>query len=236
MPIVPSGTKRLMEAQTFGNDYFIPDEINNLRPLQTNQQPLTEENQPINNQLPQSIEQHPQQDIGELADLNVQNKEQSTNITEYIFNKLEGFGYPPRRLEEFESEFVKQKFYPGENKEVTIVVPDRYYGTRKNLSEEDVNALISEISEKFGLSFTEGEREDKKITLNFMSQQEAKKIENAENAEVVVGDELDEVYGSPSKEKDKTKTKKTKAYSALELIKMGREDWIDEIMKRSLNV
>jgi hypothetical protein len=169
-------------------------------------------------------------DLSQPADIDQSEKESTTDITEYIFEKLQNFGYPPRRLEEFETEFVKQKFYPGENKEVTIVIPDRYYGMRKSLSDKDIKTIISEMSEKFGLSFTEGEREDKKITLNFISQQEAEKIKSDSEEDSFVGDELDEIYGSPSK--DKSKSKKVKAFTALELVKMGRDNWIHDFLNK----
>ena len=216
-----------MQAQSFGDTINPQNDLGNLRLDQS----LSGDKQQV--ALPQEITTEPAKDIGSLTE-QVGNTEKTSDISEYIFEKLQSFGYPPRRLEEFESEFVKQKFYPGENKEVTVVIPDRYYGMKKGLSEEDVNTIIKEISEKFGLSFLEGDREDKRITLEFMSQQQAQQLAKDEEANTVVGDELDEVYGAPSKEKPKSrKTKETKAYSAWELIKMGRDAWIESFIKRS---
>lgn len=228
MPIVPSGTRRIMQAQSFG-DTINPQ--NDLGKLDLGQP--TAGDQQITPQNTEQISMEPAKDVEDLK-LDINKNEKSSDISSYIFEKLQSFGYPPRRLEEFESEFVKEKFYPGENKEVTIVIPDRYYGMKKGLSEEDVKVIIKEISEKFGLSFLEGDREDKKITLEFMSQQQAQQLAQDEEANTVVGDELDEVYGTPSNEKEKKgKSKKTKAYTAFELIKMGRDSWIEELMKRS---
>lgn len=225
MPIVPSGTRKVMQAQSFGDTINPQNDLGNLRL----DQPL-EGSEQVN--IPQDIDAEPSKDINSLTE-QVGNTDKASDISEYIFEKLQSFGYPPRRLEEFESEFVKQKFYPGENREVTVVIPDRYYGMKKGLSEEDVNSIIKDISDKFGLSFLEGNREDKKITLEFMSAQQAKQLAADENEEAVAGDDLDEVYGSPSKEKSKSKkSKETKAYSIFELIKMGRESWIEALLKR----
>jgi len=227
MSIVPSGTRRIMQAQSFG-DTMNPQ--NGLGKLDLGQ--LTSGGQEFVPQNTEQISIEPSKDVENLT-LDIDKNKKPSDISEYIFEKLQSFGYPPRRLEEFESEFVKQKFYPGENREVTVIIPDRYYGMKKGLSEEDVNSIIKEISDKFGLSFLEGDREDKKITLEFMSQQQAQQLAKDEEASAVAGDELDEVYGVPSKEKDKKRSKKTKAYTAWELIKMGRESWLESFMKRS---
>ena len=124
------------------------------------------------------------------------------DITNYIFQKLEGFGYPPRRLEDYSAEFVTEKIYSGGVKEVVVVIPDSYYGRRDKVSDHDFTKIIDEIQDKFGLHFTDGERKDKKITLNFTSQ---KPIDN-QALDQSEGDNLDEVYGKKPSSVDKKPT------------------------------
>ena len=182
MSIVPRGTRRQMVAQS-----FVRDDLTGFEPE------LSDEN--INRLQPEEPV------TGEIQTEEVQAK---PDLTEYIFKTLEGFGYPPRRLEEYEKEFVNEKIFAGGVKEVSIVIPDRYYGTRKRVSDEDFNKMVTDIQENFGLSFIDAERKDKKITINFTSQ----KQEDTED-EIAPGDDLDEVYGQPKGKKAKPKTAST---------------------------
>ena len=229
MPIVPSGAKRLMQAQSFGPDYPMSSGFGGRElapPESAAQQPVGEGSLPT-----EEDSFAPSGDIGDLAEVgDVQ--EGPSDIGEYISQKLQGFGYPPRRLEEFESEFVKQKFFPGDNKEVTVVIPDRYYGTKKSISDDDLNEIIQEITEKFGLSFIEGEKGDKKVILEFMSQRAKTLKENGGEEEKVVGDELDEIYGNPKAPK-KGRSKKADVPTTLELLKLGREQLIAALLKQN---
>ena len=113
------------------------------------------------------------------------------DVKTYVAKKLESFGYPPRRLVEFEDKFVTQKIYPGSVREITIVIPDRYYGKRESISDSDFAKLLQEVQEQFGLSFVDGERKEKQIEIHFTSE----KPSLNEDEENVAGDELDEVYG-----------------------------------------
>lgn len=143
----------------------------------------------------------------------------SDDIADYIFKKLEGLGYPPRRLESFKQDFLEQKLFAGGTKEVKVTIPDRYYGTNKRLSDADYTGMVHEIENKFKLQFTEGERgKDKKIVINFISQQNPEKqADQVESAP----DILDEVYGSGKK--DKKKQEKTASQSDVlkDLFKKG---------------
>jgi len=232
MPIVPSGAKRLMQAQSFGPDYSMSDEFGDtdFASLIPKQVDNSNSQFPVEEQM-DSVEE-PAKDVGDLAEVGA-DPEKPSDIGEFVFQKLQNFGYPPRRLEEFESEFVKQKFYPGDNKEVSVVIPDKYYGTKKSLSDEDLNGIVKEIVEKFGLSFIEGERGDKKITLEFMSQRAKTLKDNGGVEEEVVGDELDEVYGTPQTAKKGRAKKAADVPTTFELLKMGREQLIEALMKKN---
>jgi hypothetical protein len=205
MSIVPSGARKRMVAQqmmsdgnSFGNletENEIPDNIGTME-----------------NGLQSQTEQIPQEQPSENGE---------PDLTEYIFKTLEKFGYPPRRLEEFEKEFVNEKIFSGGVKEVSIVVPDRYYGTRKRISDDDFNQMVNDIQNGFGLTFIDAERKDKKITINFSSQKQE------EEDDVQLGDDLDDVYG-PSKDR---KGKK-KAASSMTSIKHA-EDLYRVILERN---
>jgi hypothetical protein len=179
MSFVPSGKRKRMVAQTnmmsdgnsFGNFETETEIPNNLGSEGDDLQPQTE-------QIPQ---EQPTED-GE------------PDLTEYIFKTLERFGYPPRRLEEFEKEFVNEKIFSGGIREIDVVIPDRYYGTRKRISDNDFNQIVNDIQNDFGLTFSEAERKDKKINISFSSQKKE------EEDDVQLGDDLDDVYG-PSKDR-----------------------------------
>jgi len=207
MNIVPSGARKLMIAQTmmsddnsFGAfDTEIPDMAANMATTEEEMQPQTE--------------QIPQEQAGDGK----------PDLTEYIFKTLEKFGYPPRRLEEYEKEFVNEKIFSGGVKEVAVTVPDRYYGTRKRISDDDFNQMVNDIQNSFGLTFIDAERKDKKITINFSSQKPE------EESDVPLGDDLDEVYG-PSK--DKKGSPKRKAATSMQSIKYA-DDLYRVILKRN---
>ena len=206
MSFVPSGKRKRMVAQTnmmsdgnsfgdFETETEIPDNLGN----------MTEDVQPQTEQIPQ---EQPANDG-------------KPDLTEYIFKTLEKFRYPPRRLEEFEKEFVNEKIFSGGVKEVAVVIPDRYYGTRKRISDDDFNQMINDIQNSFGLTFVDAERKDKKITINFSSQKPE------EENDVPLGDDLDDVYG-PSKDK----SGKRKAAASMQSIK-NAESFFDLFIERN---
>jgi len=179
MSFVPSGKRKRMVAQSNmmidGNSFGVFEDgtemPNDMASVEDDLQPQTEQ-----------IPQEQPTDDGE------------PDLTEYIFKTLEKFGYPPRRLEEFEKEFVNEKIFSGGIREVEVVIPDRYYGTRKRISDNDFNQIVNDIQNSFGLIFNEAERKDKKINISFTSEKKE------EEDDVQLGDDLDDVYG-PSKDR-----------------------------------
>ena len=179
-----------MQAQTYLDqaspdtalEQYRPDPLQQQVPAEQAVAPVTEE--------PAVTDETPQTDGQE-------------DLSEYVFKFLEEKGYPPRRLEEFEDNFVQEKIFAGNNREVTIVLPDRYYGTKKRFSDKDVNKFVRTISERFQLSFIDGERKDKKFTINFSSvapQQDGEGLEPK--------DDLDVIFGTPKgKGKEKSEVK-----------------------------
>ena len=177
-------------------------------------------------QAPQGIGQ----EFGSLFDsdsaMQEQEEDTDTDILDYIMKKLESFGYPPRRLNEYKEEFVSEKLLPGSARDVTIVFPDMYYGKGKRLRGEDISQIQEEIQSKFGLSFKDGERKDKKVFLNFISQDQEGDPEKEQGA----GDELEIAFGGGATEK--AKPKKKKAETQKEMMKSAKSGAFDKINKR----
>jgi hypothetical protein len=207
MAIVPNGTKRTMMAQTFGRN---PDMgLDNLSGLpDTGQQmsPNVPQTEPID------ANQVQEQPVEQIQEQPAEQGEADEDLTSYVVSKLQEMGYPPRRLLEFEDKLVEEKIFPGEIREVNIVLPDSYYG--KRLSGKDLAKIIKEVQEKFGLSFVDADRREKKVTMNFTS----RRMETGNEAPVA--DALEEVYGSPASSGGNKK--KTKAHTIQELLKMSK--------------
>lgn len=158
-----------------------------------------------------------------------------STLTDYIFKKLEEFGYPPRRLEEFKKKFVKESVTPEGIKDIKVEMPDRYYpdaqGNIKTVETEDLAVVVKEIGSKFNLNFNGAERSDGKWTINLTS---AKKT-NPEDEQSLQRDNLDEVYGTPSGGSKKQTVKKDKpavrAFTINEMIKAGKTDMVNKILE-----
>lgn len=125
------------------------------------------------------------------------------DILSYVIKKLQSFGYPPRRLSEFKDEFVSEKLLPGSSRDISLVLPDRYYGhADSRLKSSDVSGIIDEVQAKFGLNFKDGERKDKKVFLNFVTRESGL---GEDGEEAVMGDDLEEIFGGGVAEKPKKK-------------------------------
>jgi hypothetical protein len=217
--IVPSGTKRKMFAQSLLEDPA--QEVT----FQDGSQFSTEDEFSGYAQDEPSVEEQAGQAGQEEQTEQIDGA--SPDIVQYIFQKLESWGYPPRRLQQFEDDFLDEHIYSGGGKEVTIVLPDRYWGKKARLKDDDVNATVQEIQNQFGLLFVEAKRTNKQITLEFTSQGAG----NSEDEEVEVEtDILDEVYGTPKKGKGKKKA----AASTSELIKESQKTFCDTFTTMNL--
>lgn len=235
MRIVPAGTKRYMVAQSDqdqgnmgafsvgqeqqgGQEQAV--ETGEMKPAL--EAPVAE--QPVQPETPPA-EEVSAEPVAGTEEIPAEGEE--SDLTEYITEVLQGFGYPPRRLEEFEKEFINEKIYSGGIKDVAITLPDRYYGTRRRISDKDLSKLVNQIQQQFGLNFVDAERKDKKLNINFSSkQQQGEEDENA-----VAGDILDEVYGPSDGGKKKQKSKK-EAETLAEMIKTSKMDFFTLLEKR----
>jgi len=210
MAIVPSGKRKLMVAQIPGQQQALNPQLENMNM----DKPSTSLDDASTSFLPTGLFDDKGEDGGEQS---------SPDITEYIFKKLESFGYPPRRLEQFENKFVDEKLYPGGIREVAVILPDRYYAKRKRLRDKDVASIVKEMQDSFQLNFVDAERKDKNLKMNFTSQ--SQKDENEE--EIMDGDVLDDVYGGGTDSKPK-KTKKAQTIN--ELLKMGKNNLFHQML------
>ena len=225
MPILPSGKKRIMEAQSslgLGNEWGTPElgapNDSPMPPAGAEPEFGTDSN------IPQKENE---------IDITDKVKNAPPQIEEYIFKVLEGWGYPPRRIEEFSDEFITEEMYPGGAKEITITLPDRVYGTKKRLPDGEISKMVNKIQEKFGLVLSKASRAKKKVIMDFTSPVETDPT-NGEEEQAMMGDDLDEIFGGDHKGpggKVKEKAKSTKASTIQEIIKMGQEDLVNKMVQ-----
>jgi len=241
MAIVPSGHRRRVVAQglDMNSGYGIENSINEGENIPTGG-PVKGNEPPVGNIPPEetAIKDKPGEsnDFVKVPDQENVKSEEAHDVSQYIFNKLQQFGYPARRLEQFEEEFVREKLYPGGSREIEIAIPDRYYGKKTRISDKDFASIVKEIQTKFGLSFSEAERKDKKIVMQFSY--DATESENSDE-EDMAGDILDEVYGGgggasesqKSSNKPKKPATKKMASTISEMIKEHRKSLFDAIIK-----
>jgi len=207
MAIVPSGKRKIMVAQhgSFGQQDFSNSQLDNLNLNKPMVPP--QEDSDTSSFLPKNFFDEKTDDTSQM------------DITEFIFKTLEGFGYPPRRLEQFENKFVDEKLYPGGLREISITLPDRYYSERKRLKDTDISKIVQEMQTTFQLNFVDAERKDKNIKMNFTSQ--SQKEEGEEGEVDMAGDVLDDVYGGGETASRKKKSKKAQTIN--ELVKSNKD-------------
>ena len=153
---------------------------------------------------------------------------ESNTLTDYIFKKLQEFGYPGRRLEEFKKNFVSEDISPDGTKNKVVEIPDKRYpdqatGTTKTIEDKELSSMIREIQEKFGIHFNGAKRSDGKWIINFTSAN----VENKEEAPIT--DNLDDVYGTPNKGKKRKTTVRASTFK--ELIQEGKDNIIEKLGK-----
>ena len=214
MPILPSGRKKIMEAQ-----YPIDG-------AETDMWGTSELGPSSEYPSQQTPSMPPQKNIEEVQEK--KKDDGGPDLTEYIFKKLEGYGYPPRRLEEFSEEFVVEKIYPDGFKEITVTLPDKYFGMRRRLPERDVQEIVNEIQDQFKLALTQATRKEKKIIMEFNSQAKLKHEEQEKQQLGTPQDDLDEIFGVKGQKKER---QKRQAKTIKEMIKESRSFLIHQLTK-----
>jgi len=245
MSIVPSGKTRVMVAQNFSNSLSEgfdrgPSVNQEEGPFNPKLEEPTEQNLGLETDdvMEEDVNGGVNDDIslGDDRDDQFSPKEKGKiTLTSYIFEKLQSYGYPGRRLQEFKSEFVKESVSPDGVKDIEVVIPDKQYPDEKGftgtIENEELKSISHEVNKMFGLNFNGADRAGGKWTIKFTSAN----LENPEDQEIS-RDSLDQVYGKPQKSKSdqqvggKAQKLMGRAASTMrELIKDNKEDMVSKI-------
>ncbi len=214
MALVPVGKRQIMVAQRFDStmDPMQPMGFDNLD--SEDAQMLTEP-QEFENELKDQLNQNQQ----------VEDEPSEPNIVKHISDFLVSMNYPPRRLQEFKSNFVEETGSAGGSRQVTITIPDQVYGKDSQIPMNKIKEFVKSVESQFSLYFENYKKSDQKIILNFISSDD-KSRRDAEEAQAP-GDILDEVYGHPSKSKQPGKA----AESIRNIIKESKNDLVMSLLK-----
>jgi len=236
MSLVPVGKTRIMVAQTFSSPLSegyggspISDNDGGPMPLETGDA-MEEDigapegdinNTTVNDDVSISAEEEEQ--------IVPQEKGRKT-LTTYIFEKLQNYGYPGRRLQEFKAEFVKESISPEGVKDIQVVIPDKKYqderGYTDTIENEELREISHEVNKMFGLNFNGAERSDGKWTIKFTS------ADLTQPEEEINHDNLDDVYGKPDKKPNEQRQKQMRNASTIgEMIKEQKNMIVNKLKK-----
>ena len=217
MSIIPRGKTLIMKAQAIEDplhqqDIFDDIDIDNIpEPEVIPEQEAVQEQEVI-----------PEQESVET----VQPQEKQHTLENYIFNKLESFGWPGRLLQDYKDKFSSKSLSADGVEEVKIEILDRKYPNMDQIDKKDIKIIIKEISNQFGLYFSGGDNNDGRWSLRFTSEHEVE--EEQDQTEMGAVNYLDKIYGNPKKSglsPDK------KALTLKEMIKIGKDEIIKLIKK-----
>jgi len=209
MALTPVGKRRTMVAQS----YLTPGSQNDMGGINaqdaqtfTQQTPADEPGAAAVNQM-----DNPEDQAMQESD--------KPSLTRAIFNFLhQKAGYPPRRLQEFKSQFYDETGSKGGATTVSITLPDLIYGRDEQIPSEDLKELIQQIESQFGLSYVDYKRSNLQVVLNFSSADPTE--EQLQDQEP--GDILDQVYGAPA-------NKSKEASTIQELVKLSKNNFIAKL-------
>jgi len=207
MDIVPTGKIRIMEAQTISSPlsqgYIDPSETQDMFSNINMDQEVPQE-------IPQEITQEPQQE--------------EKTIENYIFKKLESFGWPGRLLQEYKDKFTYKSISADGSEEVKVEILDKHYPDMKIISRDELKEIIKEIQDVFGLHFEGGENNEGKWSLRFSSKSDEAQTEDVRKEnDMGATTYLDNAYGTPADKSNKNIGKKA---SFLDMIKEEKEKFV----------
>ena len=120
-------------------------------------------------------------------------------LTTYIFEKLQSYNYPGRRLQEFKSEFVSESISPEGVKDIEVVIPSEKYpdanGQTETIENEELKSISHEVNQMFGLNFNGAKNQNGKWSIQFTS------ADLSSPGEEIHHDSLESVYGKQDKGK-----------------------------------
>jgi hypothetical protein len=228
MAIVPTGKTRVMVAQDFSS------------PLSEGYhgESISENREDLNDIEGYETGGAMEEDLSENKDYHqeplsptekpIAEEDGKKTLTSYIYEKLQSYGYPGRRLQEFKAEFVKESISPDGVKDIQVVIPDKKYpdeqGVTGTIENEELKDISGEVNKIFGLNFNGAERSDGKWTIKFTS------ADTSIPEEEINHDNLDQVYGKP--DKGKSNQKPTRSASTIgEMIKEQKEKIVGKLKK-----
>ena len=246
MAIVPNGKTRVMVAQNFSNplaEGFDRDDVSQEEagPISLDPAGAGTEELETGGALEEDVNEIPDENvinddvsIGEEEEQEIAPKESGRKtLTTYIYEKLQSYGYPGRRLNDFKAEFVKESISPEGVKDIQVVIPDKKYpderGFTDTVENEELKEISHEINQMFGLNFNGAERSEERWTIKFTSAD----MSNPE--EDISHDNLDKVYGKPdakNKQQEKAIGKPKSASSFREMIKDNKKEMLYALNKR----
>jgi len=228
MPITPSGRPRIMQAQSLLNEPQQSDvaQGDSAGTFSYDDAPSPDLSKKVSKPSDKpSI--HDQMNKGEGG-------QEKQDLLHYLFEKMQDFGYEPRRIHEYVSEFVEEKIFPGNQKEVTLTIPDRYAGKMKRLSDKDIYKIVQDVQEKFDLNFTEAQRKDKKVIMSFVSGSSESEEDEEQEDQETASDGLDEIFGTPGTGGPKKKKEK-KIFSHKKFVKESQDSFLLDLYKKLKN-
>ncbi len=150
-------------------------------------------------------------------------------LTTYVYEKLQNYGYPGRRLQDFKAEFVKESISPEGVKDIQVIIPDKKYpderGYTDTIENEELKQISHEVNQMFGLNFNGAERSDGKWTIKFTS------ADLSDPEEAITHDNLDQVYGKPDKSKTEQQRPMRAASTIGEMIKVQKNKIAKQLKK-----
>ena len=232
MTIVPAGKMRLMVSQNIENPLYdqpVPEGIES--PVPGVEEPLVDESltkEPLEEEVLQDDSMSLEQPVEQEMESPQSDKKKT--LSDYVFKKLQSYGYPGRRLEEYKPKFVDQDIAADGTENVKIEIPDKKYpnpntGSTDSIEAQDLKEIVKEIRDSFGLNFTGAHRSEGKWTISFTSGE----VTSEEDQEPGFNDNLDEVYGAPSKGQQAKKVKPVKAYTLKEMITAHKKTIMDKL-------
>ena len=231
MTIVPAGKTHIMEAQSISNPlvqgYDGDTSFNNNLPTLETEEAM-EEDLSVPNEVENTDIVQPQEGVEQQVSPIDEGKKKT--LTNYIYKKLQSYGYPGRRLDEFKTKFVRETLSPDGMKDVQVELPDKKYndkGLADSIDHEELRDIAQEINKLFGLNFNGADHADGKWTVKFTSQ----KITNPEDEQGGFRDGLEEVYGNPANTKEKEPEHAVKAFTLREMIKTQKEGIMSKLKK-----
>jgi len=244
MAIVPTGKTRVMVAQNFSNPLSEGFDGMSVAEEGLNNSPETggimEEDPNSSLETGDVMEEDVNDGINTINDdVSIEDGEEEQlapkengrkTLTTYVYEKLQNYGYPGRRLQDFKAEFVKESISPEGVKDIQVVIPDKKYpderGYTDTVENEELKQISHEVNQMFGLNFNGAERSDGKWTIKFTS------ADLSDPEEDITHDNLDQVYGKPDKNKQDKEQRPMKAASTMgEMVKVQKSKIVKNLKK-----